>query len=360
MHKRFAVLASLAAAVACSADTASLPSPNDAAAKAVTTFSQLADSVARSGGDTVLSNSYASLAELIQMGGRVSKVAIVIDGVSTDFLATAQVFDAPSVAASTTPTLVRSLIAFNPANPKQIIQLTSSADSDPIRAYIYPTFAPYIGPSASLVYLDGKGGWYFGTSGTQKAAVVTTNVQCAPMSSVMGTCTNADMTVSFDAKAEASQFLVKDNPATGSYTLSMAAQLVQGARLQPKTITPPAPPIGVIPNASLPSTLTVKVDSLVNLTLTVNNSASTPAVVSFSSGKHNDFYIVDASTGQEVWRASKGLMYTQVAIAQTIAPNGTLTFTGYWKPTGKGSYIAVGELASVSHVAAAKAMVSVP
>jgi hypothetical protein len=116
----------------------------------------------------------------------------------------------------------------------------------------------------------------------------------------------------------------------------------------------------VKPSATLPATLTAKVDSLVNLTLTVTNPTSAPVQVNFSSGQHNDFTISDLNTGELLWRAGMGMMFTQVASTQTLAPGASLTFTGYWKPTRKGSLVAVGELVSASHTAAAKALVTIP
>src|SRR5206468_2843638 len=125
------------------------------------------------------------------------------------------------------------------ANPKQIVQLSSGADSDPIRAYIYPTFAPFTGPSASLIYMDGRGGTFFGTSGAQKTSVGVSSTPCSAVNDHVviaiypapPTCTQADFTVSFDAKAEASSFLATSNNATGSHTLSMSSQPVLGSSL---------------------------------------------------------------------------------------------------------------------------------
>ena len=46
--------------------------------------------------------------------------------------------------------------------------------------------------------------------------------------------------------------------------------------------------------------------------------------------------------------------------AETIPPNGSLTYTASWKPTQKGNLIATGTLVSLSHRAEAKLAIMVP
>ena len=349
-----------------------VPSAGDVASAAVGTFSQLADSVSRAGGDTALSGAYASIAEAILQGGRVSPITVVVDGVAAEFMATAQVTEFPPgncgpLTACATKSL-RSLIAFNKVNPKQIVQLASAADSEPIRAYIYPVLVPFNGPSASLVYMDGKGGSFFGTSGAQKFAVSFSGTPCAATSPNVviaiypapPACRQADFTISFDARAEPSSFLATNNTATGSHTFSMSSQPVLGARFQVVTMTPPAPPIGVSPSASLPATLSARVDSLVTLTLTVTNPASSPVQVTFTSGQRYDFTIVDASTGAALWRWSAARSFAQVLSTQSVPANGSLVFTEAWKPTARGNLIAIGSLVSASHRADAKIALTLP
>src|SRR6185436_4520996 len=131
-------------------------------------------------------------------------------------------------------------------------------------------------------------------------------------------CTNADFTIALNAKAEASQFLAKDNAATGSHTIAMASQPVLGAQIQFTKIVTVGPPIVIKPTAALPSTLTIKMDSVVNFTFTVSNPASMPVQVNYNSGQHNDFYVTDLTTGEVVWRESASRLYLQVTGTQTI------------------------------------------
>ena len=366
-------------ATACSADSATSPSESDAT-KAADLFTQLADSVARANGDVDVGVAYASLAEAVRLSGRVSTISINVDGVATTFVATAQTTtvtfstkDCPSGSPCTLsrPAILRTLIAWQQNDPRRFIQLSSVADADPIRAYLVPTFAPLPGPSASLVYYDGKGGTYFGTSGSQSVSVKNSSVICKPSASDKPTtvypafpgksgCTESDFSIAFSGKAEPSTFLAKQNAGTGSHTLSMATQPVLGVSLELSADIPPLPPIKVITSASLPASLTAKVDSVVTLTLTVSNPSSTPVRVAFSSGQQYDFAILDATTGKDVWRWSAARSFAMMMQDVTVAANGTLVFTERWKPTAKGSFVALGSLTSVSHRAEAKAMVTLP
>jgi hypothetical protein len=115
-----------------------------------------------------------------------------------------------------------------------------------------------------------------------------------------------------------------------------------------------------MPSASLPATLTAKVDSLVTLTLTVSNPTSSPVDIDFSSGQHFDFTISDPSTSATLWAWSADKLFTQALSSETIPANEKLEFTAEWKPTQSGDFVATGSLVSLSHRAAAKLAVSVP
>jgi hypothetical protein len=366
--KRFVFTLAAAALTACgSAENLTLAQQDSAAANAANTFSALADSVSHS--DTVLANAYAALGESIRYGGRLSPITILLDGTPTEFLGTAQLTDFSAevcVTASPCTLTARTFIAFRVSDPKQIVTLVSSADSDPIRAYLYPTFAPFQGPSASLLYIDAKGGRFFGSSGTQKASATTSSTACANSQVVIAIypappkCTYADFTLAFDAKAEPSSFLTPNNTATGSHTLSMTSQHVLGVHLEvPWPARGPAP-IPISPSAPMPATLSVRIDSVVNLTFTVTNPTSLPLTISFSSGQQFDFMIIDPSTGKSLWTWSADKLFIGAFTSQTIAPHGTLTYNAAWKPTKSGALVAQAVLTSVSHNAAAKVGLTVP
>ena len=116
----------------------------------------------------------------------------------------------------------------------------------------------------------------------------------------------------------------------------------------------------MLPTASLPATLTARVDSVVTLTLTVSNPSSVPATVTRSSGQHYDFTVTDAASGALIWRWAMGVLFTQALGAETIPANGSLTYTASWKPTQKGNLIATGTLVSLSHRAEAKLVIALP
>jgi Intracellular proteinase inhibitor len=361
--------------LACGSDTSTAPTQDDAA-RAVNVFTQLADSVSRAGGDADVGSAYASLAEAVRVGGRISSIVITVDDVPTTFSATALQTEidvspcaSPLCAAASRHVTLRTLIAWQQSNPRRLVQLSSEADADPIRAYLFPMLVPFTGNSASLTFLDGSGGVYFGTSGAQKFDVTKSAVPCTPATPNVPTiaifpapprCTQADFAITFNAKAEPSSFLAAKNNATGSHTFAMPAQPVLGARFELVAMVPPLPPIVVMPNASLPATLTAKVDSLVTLTLSVSNPTSAPVIVDFNSGQHYDFTISDATNGALPWRWGMGMMFTQALGTETIPANGKLIYTAEWKPSQKGNFIATGSLVSQSHRADAKVAVSVP
>lgn len=366
--------ACLLVTIACGSDTSTTPTQDDAA-RAVNVFTQLADSVARAGGDSTVGGTYASLAEAVRQGGRISPIVITVDDVPTAFFATALQTEtnlactSPICSAVKRVFTLRTLIAWQQNDPRRLVQLSSEADTDPIRAYLFPVLVPFAGNSASFTFLDGKGGAYFGTSGTQKFDATKSAVPCTVATAGKPTiaifpapprCTQADFIITFSAKAEPSSFLTGRNNATGSHTFSMSAQPVVGARFELVAAVPPFPPIVVTPNVSLPATLTAKVDSLMTLTLTVSNPSSVPAMIHFNSGQHYDFTISDASNGALLWRWGMGMFFTQVLSTETIPANGKLVYTAEWKPASKGSYVGTGSLVSVSHRADAKVAVSVP
>ena len=366
--RRVATAAACVLCSACGADGASSPQ-NDDAVRAANVFTLVSDSIVRSGGDTSIARAYASLGDAMRNGFRISPVTITVDGVPTQFLATAQqTVMSPlclACASPVAPLTLRSIIAWQASEPRRVVQVASEADGDTIRAYLNPTFAPYPGRSASLVYFDGKGGIWFGTSGSQHVSVAASGTACASNAIIQiypapPVCRNADFTVDFSAKAEPSTFLSPRNPATGTHAFAMAPQPVAGVRLATSAAMPPTPPITIPPRAPLSATLGVKVGSLATLTLTVINAGSRAEAVLFSSGQHSDFSIYDSATGERMWNSSMGMFFTQALSTDTIPAGAKRVFTAHWVPTRKGSYSATGSLMSRSHVADAKAQFTVP
>ena len=64
--------------------------------------------------------------------------------------------------------------------------------------------------------------------------------------------------------------------------------------------------------------------------LTVINSTDKLVPFSFRSGKNYDFAVLDASTGQEVWRWSLRMFFTAVIRQEALRPNRNWTFEVTW------------------------------
>ena len=183
---RSAVVALVALFAACRSDATAPIDSQSEAALAAQTFTQLADSVARTGGDVDVGNAYSGIAGILRTGGGVTPIVISIDGVASDFIATAMTVEttvnkcpqgAQCVAPPETYTL-RSLIAWAKDNPKRIVQLSSTTNDEPIGAVLDPSVLALYRQMATLVYMDGAGGTYIGTSGAQQFAVTETSTPC--------------------------------------------------------------------------------------------------------------------------------------------------------------------------------------
>lgn len=395
MKRSLLCVAALLVASACSSDaTAPQLGAETDAARAADTFAHLADSVSRSGGDADVGNAYAAISGAVRAGGRVAPITLAIDGTPASFVGTVVVTELSQnvycVRAPCPPLShsMRSLIAWDKDNPKRVVQLTSSSDDEPIDAMLYPSLLAIYAPMASLIYMDGAGGTYFGTSGTQKFTEFNTKALCptpAPPSGKdtvplgiarpnVGVCSLTDADVTFSGKVEPSPFLVTKNSATGTHSIAMAKQSVPGTHTlfafascdtscsgTPGTPPPkvPTPPVVVRPSNELPAQLSATVGNVVTLTLTMKNPSAAPIDVQFPSGQKYDFVVIDSLTGKEAWRWSAGRGFPQTVATQTVPGNGSLTFTETWTPPAKGLYLAHGVLVSTSHRAEAYAPVIV-
>ncbi|MEO7180427.1 MAG: BsuPI-related putative proteinase inhibitor, partial [Gemmatimonadaceae bacterium] len=333
-----------AAFTACSNESTAPSNASNDAAFAADQFTRLADSVSRSGGDADISGAYSAIAAAVRGSGRVSPITLTIDGVPTAFVATAMSMEMTyqSTCASNPlcgpvpPLRNRSLIAWGKDNPKRVVQLSSAVDSDPIAAMLYPSLLAIYAPMASLIYMDGSGGTYFGTSGVQQMSAAKSATTCgagrdsAVASRLASTCLLADFTIAFDGKLEPSPFLVANNTAKGTHTIAMSSQKVAGTHTQltipacDSTCTPggvkppeaPTPPVVVRPSYVMPAALTATVDSVVTLKLTFKNPSPEPIKVTFSSGQKYDFVVIDSTTGRDVWRWSANKSFLQALSEQ--------------------------------------------
>src|SRR5690349_8350529 len=317
-------LACTAVLVACGGDSTA-PTPVDAAA-AAQTFAQLADSVARNGGNTEVSTAYGSIARILRMGGRITPITLTIDGARRNFLATAMNIESvtnvcPPNAQCFAPQMrmvQRSLIAWERDEPTHVVQLSSSSDEQRIGTIRDTTSLALWAPVASLIYMDGNMDgtfiMYFGTSGEQSFSVAAKSatpcpapdhayiVGVLPPRGYSSTCVLADIVVKFDGTVEPSVF-VGANKRAVTHTIAMAAQTVAGTHQEPSVAVcdtacnglppfpngpTPTPPIVVQPNRDLPASLAATVDSLVHLVFTVKNPSGGPIRITFPSSQRFD------------------------------------------------------------------------
>lgn len=129
---------------------------------------------------------------------------------------------------------------------------------------------------------------------------------------------------------------------------------------QPQPKTPEQKAKGLADNVVNPSEDTVALDVQAadlpggtQFVLTVINSTDKLVPFSFNSGKTYDFAVADASTGQEIWRWSLRMFFTQVIRQEALRPNRNWTFEVTWNhrdndlnvvPPGK--YKVVGSIVS--------------
>jgi hypothetical protein len=390
LARRVACVASASALAACGSDSTSPIGPQDDAALAAQTFAQLADSVTRTGGDAVMSAAYTGIANIVRMGGHVTPITLSIDGTATTFIAAAMttettINDCPKGAYCFAPPATYAfhhLIAWDKANPKRIVQLSSTSNDERIGAILDPLPLAIYARMASLIYLDGAGHTFLGISGTQKFDVAKSDTPCpAPTDSAKvgylrpnGTCTLADHTVQFSGTLEPSPFQLVSNVAKVQHTIAMSAQTVAGTRraftvanvacdtacTKPPIDSASTPPVVVKPSGELRGKLAVTVDSVMHLTFTVLNPSTEAAKIVFPSSQKYDFAVVDSTSGKEAWRWSASRTFLAAIVEQSVPAGGTLTFVETWKPAARGRYLAHAWLTSTSHRAEAYAAVVVP
>jgi hypothetical protein len=84
-----------------------------------------------------------------------------------------------------------------------------------------------------------------------------------------------------------------------------------------------------------------KISTPVKLTFVIENRTQSDMVLRFSSGQQFDFWA--EKDGKEVWRWSRGKMFTQALTSTTLRPGEKKTFQGVWnQTTNKGEQVAPG------------------
>jgi hypothetical protein len=107
------------------------------------------------------------------------------------------------------------------------------------------------------------------------------------------------------------------------------------------------------------SSLDVKLGEDVKFSLHVTNSSSKRVELRFPSGQTHDLVVLDAQ-GREVWRWSRGRIFTQAMQNKLLGASDTLTFTETWRPEHGGTYTAVASLLSQNYPAEQRAEFSLP
>ena len=381
--RRLAFVSAAVMAAACSSDPTGL-APTQDVVDAATRFQQLADEAFAAGADPDIVRAYSGLGTEIIRGGRVSPVTITVDGVAQEFLATARQIEldaGPTCAQPGSLCLLapplRSLVAWQKSDPRRVVQFSAMGGTGDIGAAIPGLVDVGTFGRATLIYLDGAGGAFVGTSGTgQIGNPVTSDTPCrttttppppSPSSALEPAiqCTRAEFTASFNGAVAPAPVSVRGNTASGTHTIAMASQPILGARLllpdfgglspcgdceggYPRGLLPPVALSGQALGASLDVNVAANV---VTFTLRITNGRAQPVTVRFSSGQQFDFRVRRAD-GSIAWTWSMDKLFTGALTERTIASGETVTYAGTWEQPVKGSYLAEGRLTSSSHPAA--------
>ncbi len=242
---RILAVTAIAALTACSHEPTGVLTEQDAL-DAAARFQSLANDAYNAGADPDVVGAYRDVASAVLRNGRISAVTIVIDGVATEFLATARQMEIDGGPACSQPgslclmaAPLRSVIAWQRSDPRRVVQLTATAGATAIGPAV-PVLVDASVTIASLIYFDGAGGVYAGTSGTQRIDdPVQSDTPCytgppVPTASAMAMlaqCTRAEFTASFNGVLAPSPIPARHNTATGTHTITMASQSIHGARL---------------------------------------------------------------------------------------------------------------------------------
>lgn len=107
------------------------------------------------------------------------------------------------------------------------------------------------------------------------------------------------------------------------------------------------------------SSLDVTVAEEVTFRFHVTNGTPKRVELRFPNGQTHDLAVFDAK-GREVWRWSRGRMFTQSIQNKVLASSDTLTFTETWRPERGGSYTAVATLLSENYPIQQRAAFALP
>ena len=112
--------------------------------------------------------------------------------------------------------------------------------------------------------------------------------------------------------------------------------------------TASAPSNSVTSHPALVTVVDVDVSDDVRFAFHVRNKSKKSIELLFPNGKTHDITVLD-STGREVWRWSKGRMFTQALQTKLLGNGKTLSYEERWENPAAGTYTVVGQLNSESH-----------
>jgi hypothetical protein len=268
--------AACALAAACSSDTSPTSPGNSSPVAVAAQFNHLGDSVMASGGTSADAAPFYGAAGVVGLVPEISTLSIKVDGADVKFNTIAiavEISGGPMIACPLPPTstgwaapyvcpwgiprLTRTLFAWQPGRPTQIVTLVAMVDSGPIGT---PLPLPYAGANlgpftprdsatsaaaaaavpipAHLEFWDAGHLWW-GIGGTQTNSVRPNGKECpppptatadAPRAGVIprGSCQLADFTFSFSGKVSAPPFPWRANGKVGTTSAATTHELVLG------------------------------------------------------------------------------------------------------------------------------------
>lgn len=105
------------------------------------------------------------------------------------------------------------------------------------------------------------------------------------------------------------------------------------------------PAMGFAGADGLVGTMEVKVsESSVRLVLHVTNTSNSPIVLNFATSQRYDF-VVETTSGEEVWRWSDDMSFLQALSTETLPAGESWEMEAVWDPENRaGAYVATGVL----------------
>ena len=123
---------------------------------------------------------------------------------------------------------------------------------------------------------------------------------------------------------------------------------------------PPPRPATAANGKVLATSANVSVNGAVSLSLHVTNLADHSLELDFPNGQTHDFVVLD-SNGDELWRWSRGRMFTQALQNKLLSSSETVTYEERWDPHGnQGDFTLVAILRSSNYPVEERVQFKVP